>query len=67
MNGWVIFLITMPFFLAIIITIVFRIYYRTHSKEEESKKIPRDPLENPDEIKRKESFRQQLRNFLQKY
>lgn len=67
MNGWVIFLIVLPFFLAVIILIVFRIYYRTHSKEKEKEKIPSDPLENAEEIIRKETFRQMLKNFLERY
>ena len=67
MNGWVIVLIILPLFLAVIILIVFRSYYRTHSKDKEKKKIPSDPLENADEIKQKETFRQMLRNFIQKY
>ncbi len=67
MNGWIIVLIILPLFLAVIILIVFRIYYRTHSKEKEKEKIPSDPLDNAAEIKRKESFRQMLKNFLQRY
>lgn len=67
MDGWVILLIALLFFLAIIVLIVFRIYYRTHSKEKEKEKIPSDPLENAEEIKRKETFRQILKNFLERY
>ncbi|MHA1346125.1 MAG: hypothetical protein ACTSVO_14825 [Candidatus Heimdallarchaeaceae archaeon] len=67
MDGWVVFLIVLPIFLAVIILIVFRNYYRTHSKEKEKEKIPSDPLENADEIKRKETFRQMLKNFLERY
>ncbi len=67
MNGWVIFLIVLPFFLAVIIFIVFKIYYRTHSKEKEKEIKRSKPIENANDIIRKETFRERLRNFLQKY
>lgn len=67
MNGWVIFLIGLLLFIATIVLIVFRIYYRTHSKEKEKEKIPSEPLENAEEINRKETFRQILKNFLERY
>jgi hypothetical protein len=67
MNGWVIFLIFLPFFLAIIIFVIFRIYYRTHSKEKEKEIKLKKPIVNADEIKRRETFRERIRNFLQRY
>lgn len=67
MNGWVIFLIILPFFLAIVIFIIFRIYYSTHSKEKEKVIKRSKPIVDANEIKRRETFRERLRNFLQKY
>ena len=67
MNGWVIFLIILPFLLFIIIFILFRIYYRTHSKEKEKEIRRNKPVVDADEIKRRETFRERIKNFLQRY
>lgn len=67
MNGWIIFLIILPFLLAILIIILFRIYYRTHSKEKEKEIKLVKPVMDADEIKRRETFRERIKNFLQRY
>jgi len=67
MYGWVIALIVIFCILAVIILMVFRIYYQTHSIEKEREIKQKKPVVNPDEIKRRETFRERLRSFLQKY
>ncbi|MHA1551868.1 MAG: hypothetical protein ACTSQC_07985 [Candidatus Heimdallarchaeaceae archaeon] len=60
---WYTVLLIVFLFIALIITITFRIYYKTYSKEKKSLKH----MEDPDEIKRRETFRQMVHNFVQKY
>lgn len=67
MSVWRIILTVLLLLLVVILVVVFRFYHGTHSKDEEKKKIPSNPLEDTDEIIKKESFRQQLKTFLQKY
>ena len=67
MYGWVIALIVIFCILAVIILMVFRIYYQTHSIEKEREIKQKKPVVNADEIKRRETFRERLRSFLQKY
>ena len=67
MHGWVVALIVVFCVIAVVILVVFRIYYQTHSKEKEKEIKRNKPIENANEIKRRETFRQMLKNFLQKY
>jgi len=67
MNGWIIALIILSSILFPIILLSYRAYYRVHSKNKQSKKVSEDPLDNPDEMKRKEWFRHLVRMFTQKY
>ena len=53
--------------LGLIILVVFRIYFRTHRINKETGKLPSKTKDDLEEVKKRENFRQYIRNFLQKY
>ena len=63
MNAWFIFLAIFGGFLLIVVVGYF-IYYRTHNRAEESQpKRATDPLDNVEEVNRRETFRERARQF----
>ncbi|MCE7738580.1 MAG: hypothetical protein KAU62_13390 [Candidatus Heimdallarchaeota archaeon] len=62
MNGWIISIIVITFFFLLVLLINYRTYYRKHKVEmEKNAKNPINQLDDAEEVTKRETLRQRMR------